>query len=151
MPISPVILLTARSGLDDRLQGFAAGADDYLIKPFAMAELVARLKAVAKRHQALPVLQVGELEIDFARHCAFRQGVALQLTPTAWQILTILARSSPNVVSREELERSLWPDIPPDSDSLRSHLHLLRRVVDKPFSFRMLHTIRGVGLCLKAC
>ncbi|MCU7964518.1 response regulator transcription factor [Shewanella oncorhynchi] len=146
---SPVIMLTARSGLNDRLSGFAVGADDYLVKPFAMEELVARLKVVAQRRPAPQRLTIGDLEIDFANHMVYRQGQQLALSKTGWQILALLARRSPETVSREEIERMLWPDSVPDSDSLRSHIHLLRRVIDRPFERQILHTIRGVGLSLR--
>ncbi|MDR8523191.1 response regulator transcription factor [Shewanella fidelis] len=147
--VSPVIMLTARSGLQDKLLGFEVGADDYLIKPFAMPELVARLRVVAERRPAPKVLRLGELEFDFAGHTVHRLGKELALSRTGWQILSLLARRSPEIVEREEIERMLWPDSPPDSDSLRSHMHLLRKIVDKPFEQQYLHTIRGVGLCLK--
>ncbi|MBW3532787.1 response regulator transcription factor [Shewanella sp. SM101] len=146
---SPVIMLTARSSLNDRLSGFAVGADDYLVKPFAMEELVARLKVVAQRRPAPQRLTIGDLEIDFANHMVYRQGQQLALSKTGWQILALLARRSPETVSREEIERMLWPDSTPDSDSLRSHIHLLRRVIDRPFERQILHTIRGVGLSLR--
>ncbi|MBW0296282.1 MULTISPECIES: response regulator transcription factor [Shewanella] len=146
---SPVIMLTARSSLNDRLSGFAVGADDYLVKPFAMEELVARLKVVAQRRPAPQRLAIGDLEIDFANHMVYRQGQLLVLSKTGWQILALLARRSPETVSREEIERMLWPDCAPDSDSLRSHIHLLRRVIDRPFERQILHTIRGVGLSLR--
>ncbi|MCL1056499.1 response regulator transcription factor [Shewanella gelidimarina] len=148
--ISPVIMLTARSGLQDKLSGFEVGADDYLVKPFAMPELVARLRVVAERRPAPKLLKIGELEFDFAGHRVHRLGEELPLSRTGWQILSLLARRSPETVEREEIERILWPDSLPDSDSLRSHMHLLRKVVDKPFKHQYLHTIRGVGLCLKA-
>uniref|UniRef100_E6XQ47 Two component transcriptional regulator, winged helix family n=1 Tax=Shewanella putrefaciens (strain 200) TaxID=399804 RepID=E6XQ47_SHEP2 len=146
---SPIIMLTARSSLNERLAGFAVGADDYLIKPFAMEELVARLKVVAQRRPAPQRLIIGDLEIDFANHMVYRQGQLLALSKTGWQILALLARRSPETVSREEIERMLWPDSAPDSDSLRSHIHLLRRVIDRPFERQILHTIRGVGLSLR--
>lgn len=146
---SPIIMLTARSSLNERLAGFAVGADDYLIKPFAMEELVARLKVVAQRRPAPQRLIIGDLEIDFANHMVYRQGQLLVLSKTGWQILALLARRSPETVSREEIERMLWPDSAPDSDSLRSHIHLLRRVIDRPFKRQILHTIRGVGLSLR--
>lgn len=146
---SPVIMLTARSSLNDRLSGFAVGADDYLVKPFAMEELVARLKVVAQRRPAPQRLTIGDLEIDFANHMVYRQGQLLALSKTGWQILALLARRSPETVSREEIERMLWPDSTPDSDCLRSHIHLLRRVIDRPFERQILHTIRGVGLSLR--
>lgn len=147
---SPVIMLTARSHLDDRLNGFEAGADDYLIKPFAMEELVARLKVLAHRRAPCINLTIGDLDIDFSAHQAFRQQQVLPLSPTAWQILALLARRSPETVKKAEIERMLWPDSPPDSDCLRAHIHLLRKIVDKPFDSELLHTIRGVGLCLRA-
>lgn len=146
---SPIIMLTARSSLNERLSGFAVGADDYLVKPFAMEELVARLKVVAQRRPAPQRLTIGDLEIDFANHMVYRQGLLLALSKTGWQILALLARRSPETVSREEIERMLWPDSAPDSDSLRSHIHLLRRVIDRPFERQILHTIRGVGLSLR--
>ena len=146
---SPVIMLTARSSLNDRLSGFAVGADDYLVKPFAMEELVARLKVVAQRRPAPQRLTIGDLEIDFANHMVYRQGQLLALSKTGWQILALLARRSPETVSREEIERTIWLNSAPDSDSLRSHIHLLRRVIDRPFERQILHTLRGVGLSLR--
>ncbi|MGI2150121.1 response regulator transcription factor [Shewanella baltica] len=146
---SPIIMLTARSSLNERLNGFAVGADDYLVKPFAMEELVARLKVVAQRRPAPQRLVIGELEIDFGNHRVYREGQLLALPKTGWQILVLLARRSPETVSREEIERTIWPNSAPDSDSLRSHIHLLRRVIDRPFERQILHTIRGVGLSLR--
>lgn len=148
---TPVIMLTARSHLDDRLNGFEAGADDYLIKPFAMEELVARLKVLAQRRAPTSNLTIGDLSIDFSTHEATRQGQLLPLSPTGWQILSLLARRSPETVEKVEIERIVWPDSPPDSDCLRAHIHLLRKIVDKPFGSELLHTIRGVGLSLRAC
>lgn len=147
--ISPIIMLTARSNLQDRLSGFEVGADDYLVKPFAMAELVARLKVVSQRRPSPQLLTIGDLTFDFAGHNVHRQGQRLMLTRTGWQILSLLARRSPETVERDEIERLLWSDSLPDSDSLRSHVHLLRKIVDKPFEQKLIHTIRGVGLCLK--
>ncbi|GIU19180.1 MULTISPECIES: response regulator transcription factor [unclassified Shewanella] len=147
--MAPIIMLTARSNLQDRLSGFEAGADDYLVKPFALAELVARLKVVSQRRPSPKRLAIGDLEFDFGAHQVYRQGQELILSRTGWQILSFLARRSPETVEREEIERVLWPDSLPDSDSLRSHMHLLRKVVDKPFEQNLIHTIRGVGLCLR--
>ncbi|TKB50741.1 response regulator transcription factor [Ferrimonas aestuarii] len=145
---TPIIMLTARGSLDERLEGFEAGADDYLVKPFALPELVARLKVVSQRKPAPKLLQLGDLKLNLGSHQAQRQGQSLPLSRTGWQILSLLAKRHPQVVTREELERSLWPDTPPDSDSLRSHVHLLRRIVDKPFSSPIIKTVRGVGLTL---
>lgn len=144
----PVIFLTARDQLDDKLTGFSQGGDDYLVKPFALPELVARIQAQIRRQRGevtQQLMQVGDLELDPQRQEVRRAGTPLKLSPTAFRILRILLRNSPNVVSREALERELWGDLLPDSDALRSHLYNLRKVIDKPFSQPLLHTLPGVG------
>ncbi|WP_028111186.1 response regulator transcription factor [Ferrimonas kyonanensis] len=145
---APVLMLTARGEVEQRLEGFAAGADDYLVKPFAMPELVARLKALHRRRPERVRLCIGDLELDLTRHQATRQGRQLLLTGSGWQLLELLARRSPAMVSKQELERALWPDGAPDSDSLRSHLYRLRQVVDKPFASALICTHRGQGVSL---
>lgn len=147
---TPIIMLTARDALDDRLTGFAAGADDYLCKPFALAELEARIEAVLKRSTRGYVrrLTVADLVFDLDTLDVLRAGVRLQLGPTALKLLEILMRRSPAIVRREELEHALWGDAPPDSDSLRSHIHALRQQLDKPFATPLLHTVHGVGFRL---
>jgi DNA-binding response OmpR family regulator len=144
---TPVIMLTARDQLDDRLQGFRAGADDYLVKPFAMSELVARIEAVMRRAQGggRRCLEVGDLAYDLDTLEVSRGGRLLKLNPVGLKLLAILMQKSPHVLRREVLEEALWGDNCPDSDSLRSHIHQLRQVIDKPFASPLLHTVHGVG------
>lgn len=147
---TPIIMLTARDALNDRLQGLGAGADDYLIKPFALSELVARIEAILRRSQGSRKhqLQVGDLQYDLDTLQAIRAGQPLRLNPIGHKLLTILMQKSPAVVRREQLEEALWRDDVPDSDSLRSHIHQLRQVLDKPFGTPLLHTVHGVGFRL---
>lgn len=149
--LTPVIMLTARDSVDDKLTGFHAGADDYLVKPFALSELSARVEAVVRRSQAGlgQRLQVGDLVFDLNSLEVTRQGKLLKLNPIGLKLLEQLMKSSPNVVRRERLQEILWGDDMPDSDSLRSHIHLLRQAIDKPFSTALLHTVHGIGYCLK--
>lgn len=144
---TPVIMLTARDTLDDRLRGFRTGADDYLTKPFAMSELAARIEAVLKRSHGASQrrLVVGDLEYDLDTLEVTRAGQALRPSPIGLRLLAILMKKSPAVVRREVLEDALWGDAPPDSDSLRSHIHALRQQIDKPFARPLLHTVHGVG------
>ncbi|NQY86000.1 MAG: response regulator transcription factor, partial [Alcanivorax sp.] len=145
---TPVIFMTARDQLDDKLEGFARGGDDYIVKPFALPELVARVQALVRRERrevAPNLLTVADLQLDPARQEVRREGQLLKLSPTAFRILRILMRESPKVVSREQLEHELWGDLVPDSDALRSHLYNLRKAVDKPFEHALLETLPGVG------
>ena len=144
----PVIMLTARDTLDDKLAGLATGADDYLVKPFAIKELEVRLHALIRRNRGeltQEILSVGDLTVDTATLSVMRSGQDLTLTPIALKILTVLMRASPAVVSRTDLERKVWGDVLPDSDALKSHLYSLRKVIDKPFEQALLHTIQGRG------
>ena len=147
----PILMLTARDSLDDKLAGFASGADDYLVKPFSLAELAARVTALAKRpHLGQPHrMSIGPLTIDRQARAATREGRPLRLTPLLWDLLLLLAESWPNPVSRDAATLRLWGDEPPSSDSLRAHVHLLRRVVDKPFDLSIIETVHGVGFRLK--
>lgn len=147
---TPIIMLTARDALDDRLSGFRAGADDYLTKPFALSELVARIEAVLKRSRGggRRQLRVGDLEYDLDTLEVTRAGQPLHLGPIGLKLLAVLMQKSPAVVRREALESALWGDTPPDSDSLRSHIHALRQQLDKPFPTPLLHTVHGVGFRL---
>jgi DNA-binding response OmpR family regulator len=147
---TPIIMLTARDALHDRLQGLGAGADDYLIKPFALSELVARIEAILRRSQGSRKhkLHVGDLHYDLDTLQATRAGQPLRLNPIGHKLLAILMQKSPAVVRREQLEEALWGNDVPDSDSLRSHIHQLRQVLDKPFAAPLLHTVHGVGFRL---
>ncbi|WP_287890810.1 response regulator transcription factor [Blastomonas sp.] len=147
----PILMLTARDTLDDKLAGFAHGADDYLVKPFSLAELAARVAALALRPQlGQPhCFSVGPLTIDRQARTATRDGQLLRLTPLLWELLLVLAEAWPNPVSRDEATLRLWGDDPPSSDSLRAHLHLLRQVVDKPFDRPIIETVHSVGFRLK--
>jgi DNA-binding response OmpR family regulator len=149
---TPIIMLTARDSLVDKLEGFGAGADDYLTKPFELAELAARCEALSQRHRlgTSHVLQIAGLLVDRRSSSAAREGRPLRLTPLTFQILLILAEAHPAPVPRHDLTRRLWGDDPPDSDSLRSHVHLLRQALDKPFEKAMLETVHGVGFRLSA-
>ena len=147
----PVLMLTARDTLQDKLSGFANGADDYLVKPFALEELLARCEVLARRHtlQREHTLTVGALRIDRQARLASRDGQALALSQTGYQILLALAEAHPRILTRSELSQKLWGDAPPDSDALRSHLYLLRQSLDKPFAGAMLLTVHGVGFRLE--
>jgi DNA-binding response OmpR family regulator len=141
-------MLTARDTLEDKVAGLEVGADDYLVKPFDMEELEARVKALIrrKRGQVSPeTLAVGGLVLDTGTLRVHREGKEIRLSPIGLKILTVLMRSAPRVVSRREVEREVWGDILPDSDTLRSHLYNLRKQIDRPFSKPLLHTIQGTG------
>ncbi|OPZ11344.1 MAG: Transcriptional activator protein CzcR [Alphaproteobacteria bacterium ADurb.BinA280] len=145
---TPVLMLTARDTLDDKVRGLEVGADDYLVKPFAIQELEARIRALIRRDRrqvSAAVLEVADLVLDTATLRATRAGQELQLSPIALRLLTILMRESPRVVSRRDIEREIWGDGLPDSDTLRSHLYNLRKIIDKPFRSQLLHTIHSAG------
>ena len=148
----PVLMLTARDTLHDKLLGFQAGADDYLVKPFANEELLARCLALSQRHRvgAQHRLELGSLSIDRQTGTAYRHGQPLALQRIPFQILMALAEAWPRVLNRSELTDRVWPDETPPSDPLRSHLYTLRQALDKPFAKPMLITVHGVGFRLDA-
>jgi len=148
----PVLMLTARDALSDRLEGFAAGADDYLVKPFAGEELLARCLALSMRHRAgtRHWLEIGSLRIDRRSGEAERAGRHLELPRLPARILLSLAEAWPRALTRSELVDRLWPGEVPASDPLRSHLHLLRKALDPPGLRPMLVTLHGVGYRLEA-
>lgn len=148
----PVLMLTARDALRDKLTGFEAGADDYMVKPFASEELLARIHALTRRAELgqAYVQAIGSLTIDRRAQEAHRGGVRLNLAPTAFAILCMLADSYPKARTRSELVRRLWPDEAPESDPLRTHLYQLRQALDKPFTTPMLKTVHGVGFRLES-
>jgi len=145
---TPVLMLTARDTLSDKVTGLDAGADDYLVKPFELLELEARIRALLRR-QRTPVadtlLSMGGLDFNPGTLHVQRDGVELELSPIGIKILKILLEESPNVVSRRSIESKIWGDILPDSDTLRSHFYNLRKVVDKPFEKKLIHTVQGMG------
>jgi DNA-binding response OmpR family regulator len=144
----PVLMLTARDALNDKIAGLEAGADDYVVKPFAMRELEARLLALVRRSQVREtpaVLKVGDLSFDPSTMEVTRGRRNLSLPPIPLKILENLMRQSPRVLPREELERSIWGESPPDSDALRAHLHVLRHAVDTAADKPLIRTLRGIG------
>ncbi|MFT5164220.1 MAG: DNA-binding response OmpR family regulator [Alteromonadaceae bacterium] len=146
----PVLMLTARDTLNDKMQGFAVGADDYLTKPFALEELEVRCLALSRRRilQSNHLITIGELTINRQTQQVSRNQAALTLGSMNYNILLILAESYPQVISRSELCQRLWGDDPTESDALRSHIYQLRQVLDKPFATPMLKTVHGVGFVL---
>lgn len=146
----PIIMLTARDSIDDKVCGFNAGADDYLTKPFSLEELEVRCLALSRRHllQTNKTLTLGPLSIDRQTKSVTRDGKPLQLSIMGYNILTILAEAYPQVVSRSELSHKLWGDDPTESDALRSHIYQLRNILDKPFDFPIVKTVFGAGFTL---
>ncbi|MGD2137325.1 MAG: response regulator transcription factor [Gammaproteobacteria bacterium] len=145
---TPVLMLTARDTLDDKLEGFASGADDYLVKPFAMQELDVRLKALVQRvrgQQSRELLRVDDLVFDPATLQVERGGKSISLPPTPLKILALLLQQSPRVVPRREIERRIWGNVRPDSDALRAHISVLRAAIDRPFKRHLLRTVHGIG------
>lgn len=145
---TPILFLTARDTLADKLDGYDAGADDYLIKPFEPQELVCRIHALLRRGklpQTEGVLVYGELTIDLNRLMVHRQGMTIELQDVPFRLLTMLAQAAPYALTRKQLERTLWPDEPPESDSLRSHIYRLRQALDRPFEKDLVKTVHGKG------
>ena len=145
---TPIIMLTARDQLNDKLEGFASGVDDYLVKPFSIKELEARLLILDKHGPAQNTqlaLQVDQLQFDPATFTANRGGTVLELNPIQRKLLHHLMRNTERVVSREELENVVWGNDVPDKDILRSHIYSLRSIIDKPFEYPLLQTIHGTG------
>lgn len=150
---TPVLMLTARDTLQDKIAGLDIGADDYLVKPFELAELEARLRAMLRRGAGsteTDVLRVGNLTLDTGTLEVRRDGREVSLMPIGLKMLTVLMRASPRVVSRDDLERQVWGDVMPDSDALRSHLYNLRKAVDRPFPTPLIHTVHGAGYRIAA-
>ena len=146
----PILMLTARDSIEDKVTGFQVGADDYLTKPFSLQELEVRCLALSKRHllQTSDIITLGELSLDKKRKIATRNGQTLKLNAMGFRILMILAQAHPQVVSRSELSHKLWGDEPTESDAIRSHIYQLRNALDKPFESQMLKTVHGIGFTL---
>jgi len=148
---TPILMLTARDTLDDKLAGFESGTDDYLVKPFALEELTARLQALVRRGSpyAPELLRVADLELDTGGMKVRREGQTIELNRVCLFILTMLMKAHPNVVRRKDIEHDLWGDMPPGSDALRSHIYALRQAIDKPFQTPLLETVHGIGYRLR--
>ena len=145
---TPVLMLTARDTLDDKIGGFEAGADDYLVKPFSLRELDARVHALTRRSQApraAQVVSIGDLELNRATMLVMRDGQPIRLKPRAFRILEYLMDNADRVIPRQELIDHIWRDDPPDGDPLRVHIHNLRASIDKPFERELIHTVHGIG------
>lgn len=150
---TPILILTARDEVEDRVQGLDAGADDYLVKPFALAELLARLRALARRpvDAQPPVLTVGDLEVDPGRRAARRGGVPLDLTTTEYALLEFFARSAGTVCSREDISASVWDEnYDPLSNIIDVYVARLRKKLDPSGDSPLIHTVRGAGYVLDA-
>lgn len=145
---TPVLFLTARDAVHDRVKGLELGADDYLIKPFDFSELLARMRSILRRGPARTptVLSAAGIEIDVSRHRARRAGRPLELTPKEFQLLAFLVRHAGDVLSRTLIAEAVW-DINFDFDSnvVEVHMRRLRSKVDDPFPQKLIHTVRGVG------
>jgi len=150
---TPILFLTARDSVRDRVKGLELGADDYLVKPFAFSELLARVRSVLRRAPERQVqhLRIDDLEIDLQRHRAVRSGMPLNLTPKEFLLLAHLARSAGEVVSRAEIAEQVWEiGFKTDTNVVDVVVRRLRAKVDDPFKTKLVHTIRGVGYVLKA-
>ncbi len=151
----PILLLTALGGIDDRVEGLNAGADDYLVKPFAFSELSARLAALARRpaisaQQAETTLKVGSLELDLLRRTVVRDGRSIELQPREFRLLEVLMRHAGAVVTRTMLLEQVWEfHFDPRTNIVETHISRLRGKIDREFDSPMLHTVRGAGYSLR--
>lgn len=146
---TPILMLTARDSLDHKIDGFRAGTDDYLVKPYALEELRARITALSKRRSGLcRKLGCHDLVMDFEAKTVYRRGQPIKMTPTLWKLLESLVRASPKVVSRTELEEAVWGDDTPESNSLKVQMYYLRKAVDSPFDERLIHTVSRHGFAM---
>src|ERR1041384_3289239 len=149
---TPVLLLTAKDSVEDRVKGLELGADDYLVKPFAFSELLARVRSILRRGPARQseTIRHADLEIDLARHRAARAGKRLDLTPKEFALLTLLVRRPGEVLSRTLIAEQVW-DMNFDSGTnvVDVHVRRLRSKVDDPFGQKLIHTVRGVGYVLE--
>jgi two-component system copper resistance phosphate regulon response regulator CusR len=150
---TPILFLTARDSVQDRVKGLDLGADDYLVKPFAFSELLARVRSLLRRSPTRPEkeLRFEDLEIDMRRHRAIRSGIALNLTAKEFLLLAQLARAAGEVVSRAEIMEQVWDiNFETSTNIVDVMVRRLRAKVDDPFKRKLVHTIRGVGYALKA-
>jgi two-component system copper resistance phosphate regulon response regulator CusR len=149
---TPVLYLTARDAVEDRVKGLELGADDYLVKPFAFSELLARVRSILRRGPSRQpdLVQVADLELDLVRHRATRAGQRLELTPKEFALLSFLARRSGEVLSRTLIAEHVWDmNFDGDSNVVEVHVRRLRSKVDDPFEHKLIQTVRGVGYVLE--
>lgn len=145
---TPILMLTARDTVDDKVSGFAAGSDDYLVKPFSLRELEARVRALTRRgrdNQNNPVIGIDNLTLNRETMQVTRANQPIKLKPRAFRILEYLMLHPERVISRQGLIDHIWTDDPPEGDPLRVHIHNLRAHIDKPFDNELIHTIHGIG------
>jgi len=150
----PALILSALGSVDDRVKGLRAGSDDYLVKPFAFSELLARLEALLRRGAAAPAttrLRVADLELDLLTRTVRRAGTALELLPREFRLLEYLMRNAGHVVTRTMLLEHVWDyHFDPQTNVIDVHVSRLRQKIDRGFAKPLLHTVRGAGYCLKA-
>ena len=150
--VTPILMLTARAAVDDRITGFDAGADDYLTKPFSFRELLARIRALLRRDPQLrpDVLEIGDLVVDSANHRVSRAGIEVQLTAKEYALLEYLARRTGQLVSRAEIAAHVWDDsFDPFSNAIEVYMNRLRKKIDEGHLIKLLHTRRGEGYILE--
>lgn len=151
---TPVLILTARDAIEDRVLGLDKGADDYLVKPFAFPELLARVRALLRRGRTeqAPLLKLADLEMDVMAHKVRRGAQNLELTAREFELLEYLLRHKEQIVSREMLARGVWKEVAratPLDNVMDVHINRLRRKVDEPFERKLIHTVRGVGFVVR--
>jgi DNA-binding response OmpR family regulator len=150
----PVIVITAKDQVENKIQGFLTGADDYIVKPVALAELEIRLRVVTQRVNGAQlesqVLEVADLRFDLGTLRVTRAGKTIPMTPVRRTLLALLMRRSPGLVRRDELETLIWDERVPDHDALRSHMYMLRKAVDGEASLKLIKTVAGSGYRLHA-
>ena len=147
---TPILMLTARDTLDDKLEGFESGTDDYLVKPFDLPELIVRIKALAKRKSGQSkLLKIHDLAMRLDKMEVLRGDRSISLSPINWKILEVLMRESPNPVSRQKIIQSVWGEETPESNSLKVHLHRLRKLIDGDQNSPLLQTIPNQGYALR--
>ncbi|HET7313964.1 response regulator transcription factor [Salinisphaera sp.] len=145
---TPILMLTARDTVEDRIEGFEAGTDDYLVKPFSLREMYLRLRAIVRRHQPADqgALTVGALSLDVNSHVVRYREQSIELTPISFSMLEMLMRAAPGLVSRADFEAKIWNGEPPESDAaLRGHVHRLRELLEAAAGQPVIHTVHGVG------
>ncbi|MCW8877544.1 MAG: response regulator transcription factor [Kangiellaceae bacterium] len=146
---TPLIMLTAKDQLQDKLEGFSVGADDYLVKPFELAELVARIRALESRQSGKQfLLTVRDLSLNTQTKIVSRQNRTLSLSATEWKLLEYLMRNSPQVISKAKIENLIWHDEPPSKDAYKMLIYRLRKSIDSEFEQSLLNTVRGQGISI---